>query len=59
VQCSQLANQRGPILGGLFIQRGNEGFNQVSAGIAERFGSAEISRIAFHEDRIEFVFADQ
>ena len=37
----------------------NEGFDEVTAGIAERFGSAEISRIAFHEGGIEFVFSDQ
>ena len=51
--------QGGTILGGSFGQCGNEGFDQVSAGITERFGSAEVGRIAFHEAGIEFVFADQ
>jgi hypothetical protein len=55
----QLANERGTILGGFVSQYGNEGFDQVSAGVAKSFGSAEISRIAFHEGGIEFVFANQ
>jgi hypothetical protein len=45
----QFANQCGPILGGLFSQRGNEGFDQVTAGVAERFSSAEVGRVALHE----------
>ena len=55
----QLANERSAILGGLVSQCGNECFDQVPAGIAERFGSAEISRIALHQTRVEFIFPDK
>ena len=48
----QLANQRSAILGTFVRQCGNEGFDQVTAGVAERFGLAEISRIGFHEGRM-------
>jgi hypothetical protein len=54
----QLANERSAILAGFFGQRGNEAFDEVSAGVAERFSSAEISCIAFHQGGIEFVFPD-
>ena len=54
----QLANERGPILGGFFSERGNKDLDQVSAGIAQCFGPAEVRRIAFHEGGIEFVFAN-
>ena len=55
----QLANQCGAILGSFVRHCGNEGFDQISAGIAESFGSAEISCVALHERGIEFVLSNQ
>ena len=38
---------------------GNEGFDQIAAGLFEGFGTAEMGGVGLHEIRIEVVLADQ
>ena len=38
---------------------GDEGFDQIAAGVFDGFGAAEMSGISLHETRIEVVVADQ
>ena len=38
---------------------GNKGFDRFTAGFAERFGTAEVRRVGFHEIWIESELADQ
>ncbi len=37
----------------------NEGFDQISAGILDRFGTAEMGSVSFDQIGIEVVLADQ
>ena len=38
---------------------GNEGLDQIAAGVFEGCGAAEVSGVGFDEVRIEVVLADQ
>jgi hypothetical protein len=47
------------ISGGPFGEMGNEGLNQIPAGLAEFWRAAEISGIPLDQGRIELMLADQ
>ena len=55
----ELADQAITVFFGRCSQMGDEGFDQIAAGLLKCFGTAEVGGVGLHEVRIEVVLADQ